>query len=386
MKPLARTVAEMPQSGIREIANLAARTPDCVRLDLGEPHFPTPPHIVEAACQAARDGFTKYTPPVGLLSLRQAISEKLQRVNGLDVPADRIVAVSGATSGLFTACLSILEHGDEILLPDPAWPNWDMMVLSAGGKIRYYPADSSRNFLPDPGELDEYVGDRTRGIILNSPSNPTGAVMSPGLVREMVDFARRHDLWVIADECYDEFVFDEEHACAARFDGDGRVISLFSCSKTYAMTGWRVGYVACPQDLIEVMAKLQQPVIGSICSVAQKAAEAAFRGPQDSIAVMRDYYRVNRDLAVDMFADTGIRTWSPGGAFYMMVDISSASTDTYDFAKRLVRSRQVSVAPGETFGPGGRGLVRLSLATARDRLETGLARVIEGIQADSQAA
>ena len=379
MKPLAQTIAAMPQSGIREIASLAAQMPECVRLDLGEPHFQTPVHIIEAACRAAHDGFTKYTPPVGLLSLRQAISEKLERVNDLVISPEQIVAVSGATSGLFTACLSILEHGEEILVPDPGWPNWEMMILSAGGQVTRYPVSPENNFLPDPEALDQYVGRKTKGIILNSPSNPTGAVMSPELVERMVEFAKRHDLWVIADECYDEFVFDDQHACAARFDDDGRVISLFSCSKTYAMTGWRVGYVACPEALIDVMAKLQQPVIGSICSVAQKAAEAAFQGPQESVEEMRDYYRGNRDLAAEIFVDQEIKSWSPGGAFYMMIDISDATMDTYGFAKKLIKSHAVSVAPGETFGPGGRGLIRVSLATTRDKLSVGLRKIIDAV-------
>jgi|LauGreDrversion4_2_1035121.scaffolds.fasta_scaffold00197_5 aspartate aminotransferase len=386
MKSLSKVVVNMPRSGIRQIASMAVEMPDCIRLDLGEPHFPTPRHICDAAHKAALDGFTKYTTPVGLKSLREAMSAKLKRVNGLDVPIDRIVATCGATSGLFNACLAILEHGDEMLLPDPGWPNWEMMVLAAGGRPVRYAAPASNGFLPDPAALDALVTPRTKGILINSPSNPTGAVMPADLLRQMVEFARRHDLWVVSDECYDEFVFSGEHTSAARYDEDGRVISVFSCSKTYAMTGWRVGYVAVPAVAAEVQAKLQEPVIGSICAVAQKAAEAALNGPQENVGMMRDYFRARRDQAIHLLEKAGIRTWRPEGAFFLMVDISGATLDTYGFAKDLLLKEKVSVAPGETFGPAGRGLVRIALATSEEKLETGLSRLIRTIQRETELA
>lgn len=370
----------MPQSGIREIVSLATQVPGCIRLDLGEPNFPTPRHVCDAAHAAALAGMTKYTPPVGLPGLREAISGKLRRVNGLDVPAGRIVATNGATSGLFNIFVALLEAGDEVLLPDPGWPNWEMMVLATGGRVVRYPTPAGNGFRPDPADLDRFVTDRTRAILLNTPSNPTGAVMPPDLVEAMVGFAARYDLWVVSDECYDEFVFDGTHASAGLYDTDGRVFSVFSCSKTYAMTGWRVGYVAVPERAVDVMAKLQQPVIGSICSIAQKAAEAAFLGPQDIVAEMRDFYRARRDEAVSMLGAAGVGTWVPDGAFFALIDVSPATSDTYAFARRLVRAHGVSVAPGETFGPSGRGLVRISLATDAESLDRGLSRLVAAIR------
>ena len=375
----------MPQSGIREIVALASKVPDCIRLDLGEPNFPTPQHICDAAYEAANGGFTKYTLPVGLLSLRESIAVKLKRVNGMDVLPSNIVATSGATSAIFNACIAILEHGDEMLMPDPGWPNWEMMILASGGKVVRYEAPAHHGFLPDPDRMDHLVTPRTKGIILNTPSNPTGAVMPEQLVRRMVEFARRHDLWVISDECYDEFVFDGSHVSAGTFDIDGRVISVFSCSKTYAMTGWRVGYAVVPDAAREVMAKLQQPVIGSICSIAQKAAEAAFNGPQDCVAEMRAFYRARRNQAQTFLRQAGMKTWSPEGAFFAMIDISQASTDTYAFARAMVLQHKVSVAPGETFGPAGKGLIRVSLATSEDNLELGLERIVGAIRLNSKA-
>lgn len=386
MRPLSTVPVTMPQSGIREIVALATQVPGCIRLDLGEPNFPTPAHICDAAYKAMQDGFTKYTPPVGLLSLREAIAGKLERVNGLSASPGNIVTGSGATSILFNACIALLEHGDEILLPNPGWPNWEMMVLAAGGRIVRYDAPAENGFLPDPESLDALVTHRTKAILINTPSNPTGAVMPADLVRRLVEFAQRHDLWVLSDECYDEFVFEGDHASAGRFDADGRVISAFSCSKTYAMTGWRVGYGLIPGAAAEVMAKLQQPVIGSICSVAQKAAEAALKGPQDAVAEMRHFYRERRDQFLSLAKDLGLRTWRPEGAFFAMIDISEATTDTYAFARALVRERQVSVAPGETFGPAGAGLIRISLATEPGLLEEGLERISAAIRAQAQAA
>jgi aspartate aminotransferase/aminotransferase len=386
MKPLSHTPFVMPQSGIREIVGLATQVPGCIRLDLGEPNFPTPRHICDAAYAAATGGFTKYTPPVGLQSFREAISGKLKRVNGLDVAPGNIVTGSGATSLIFNACVALLEHGEEMLLPDPGWPNWEMMVLSAGGSVVRYPATAASAFLPEIDKLDGLVTPRTKAILLNSPSNPAGAVMPRPLVREMVEFARRHDLWVVSDECYDEFVFDGKHVCPAEFDTDGRVISVFSCSKTYAMTGWRVGYAAVPPGAIDVMAKLQQPVIGSICSIAQKAAEAAFLGPQDCVAEMRDFFRARRDQALTILRQAGIVSNAPEGAFFAMIDVSQATDDTYAFARHLVKSHAVSVAPGDTFGPSGRGLIRVSLATSEENLEIGLTRIVKAVRSPARAA
>ena len=380
MQPLSPRAVALPESGIRRITNAAVAIPGCIRLEMGEPQFATPLHICEAAARAACDGFTKYTASQGLLSLREAMSAKLARVNSFDVPPERIVATNGALSGLFTTCLALLGEGDEMLVPDPGWPNWEQMILTAGGRVVRYPTPRSRLFLPDPDTMDTLVTPKTRAILIKSPSNPTGAVMPSALVEAMVAFARRHDLWVVSDECYDECVFDGEHISPARFDTDGRVISLFSCSKTYAMTGWRVGYAAVPEQAIAVLAKLQQPVLGNICSVAQKAAEAALTGPQACVAEMRDYYRARREQAVGMLTAAGMTIDRPGGAFYLMVDVSSANPDATAFALDLLHTHKVAVAPGETFGPGGAGLVRVALCASEEAIAQGLGKLIEVVQ------
>ena len=186
MQPLSPRAVALPESGIRRITNAAVAIPGCIRLEMGEPQFATPLHICEAAARAACDGFTKYTASQGLLSLREAMSAKLARVNSFDVPPERIVATNGALSGLFTTCLALLGEGDEMLVPDPGWPNWEQMILTAGGRVVRYPTPRSRTFLPDPDTMDTLVTPKTRAILINSPSNPTGAVMPSALVEAMV--------------------------------------------------------------------------------------------------------------------------------------------------------------------------------------------------------
>jgi aspartate/methionine/tyrosine aminotransferase len=373
---MSSAVRTMPESGIREIVALARNVPDCIRLDLGEPHFNTPGHIVEAAHKAALAGETRYAPPAGLPSTRAAAAEKIRRVNGLEADPEKIIITNGATSGLLNALIATIEPGDEVLMPDPGWPVWEMMILAARGIAVRYETPRETGFLPEPDKMSALVTPRTRAIIINTPSNPTGVVMPGSLIEAMVAFARRHDLWVISDECYDEILFEGTHVSAAHYDTDDRVISVFSCSKSYAMTGWRLGYTLAPAGIAAAMAKLQTAITSSISTPTQKAAEAAFAGPQDLQAMMRTTYAAQRDLALSMIQQAGLPVWRPSGAFYCMLDVSRATDDTYAFAKRMVAVQKVSVAPGETFGNAGAGLVRLSLATTPEKLEEGLSRLL----------
>src|SRR4051812_33289879 len=375
MKPLATSPSAMRRSGIREIMELALEVSDVLHLEVGEPNFKTPRHIVDAAYQAALDGYTRYTANAGFLSLRRAIADKLRRVNGFEAPPDRIIVTHGAVSGLMNAAMALLDPGDELLLPDPGWPNCEMMALSLGAVPRRYPLDVENGFLPHMGALEALVGRRTKALLINSPANPTGAVFPEALVRELVAFANRHDLWLISDECYDQLVYDGVHTSPARFDTDGRVISAFSFSKTYAMTGWRIGYTVAPPGVVELMLKLQEPVISCASAVSQKAAEAALLGPQSCVEEMRASYHARRDAALAVLREAGFQPSIPRGAFYVMVDVSAATDDSYDFARELLKNRRVAVAPGEAFGPSGRGLVRVSLATERSILEEGLRRL-----------
>jgi aspartate/methionine/tyrosine aminotransferase len=375
MRPLNRVVKNMRRSGIREIMDLSQGMPDVVHLEVGEPGFPTPQHIVQAAERAMEQGFTKYTPNAGLLSLRQQIVSKLRTVNGLDVGTQNVVVTTGAVGGLATALMAVVEPGDEVLIPDPGWPNFEMMVTCSHAAPRLYPLYAGDGFWPRIEVLEELVTSRSKAMIINSPCNPTGAVFSEELVEDLVDFAARHDLYLIADEVYEQLVFEAEHVSPARFDPNGRVVGVHSFSKTYAMTGWRVGYAAASEEVAALIAKLQEPYFSCASSVSQKAAEAALAGPQECVAQMREEYREHRDLAARLLEDGGLGSVKPAGAFYTMVDITPFGMDSYAFARRLLQEARVAVAPGGTFGPSADGYIRVSLAPTAEEIHEGLTRL-----------
>jgi aspartate/methionine/tyrosine aminotransferase len=385
MKPLARAAASMRRSGIREIMDLAAGQPNVLHLEVGEPDFPTPPHIVEAGVAAARAGFTRYAPNAGLPELREAIAEKLARVNGLRVTPDQVVVTAGSVCGLMTTLMALVEPGDEVLLPDPGWPNCEMMVRGIGARPVPYPLDAARGFLPDLDALVGSITGRTKALLVNSPANPTGAVFSEETMRRLVAIAVEHDLYLLSDEVYDQLVYDGEHFSPACLDGDGRVVSVYSFSKTYSMTGWRVGYVVAPPAIAEVVTKLQEPVTSCASTVSQKAAEAALLGPQTCVEEMRLAYRERRDTALAILRDGGVDAVEPHGAFYLLVDVGGVTSDTYAFARDLVREQRVAVAPGEAFGLGGRGFVRLSLAADRQVVAEGARRLAATVAEPSRA-
>ncbi|MBC7340008.1 MAG: aminotransferase class I/II-fold pyridoxal phosphate-dependent enzyme [Firmicutes bacterium] len=379
MPSLSQLVVGLKQSGIREIMNLAIGMPDVIRLEVGEPLFSTPAHIVEAAGRAAREGYTKYTANAGLLTLRELIARRFNQDYGLPVTAENVVVTVGGVGAVSGAVRAVVDPGDEVLIPDPGWPNYEMIVRCAGARVRRYPLLPENGFLPDPALIDRLIGQRTRALIINSPSNPLGTVFDEDLVRELVELAGRRDIFLIADEVYEKIVFEGRHHTALAFDRDGVVIGVFSASKTYAMTGWRLGYAIASQPVIAQMAKLQEAYVSCAPSVSQKAAEAALSGPQDCVEEMRRTYRENRDLAVATLDEYGIRYQRPAGAFYLWVDVGCE--DSHAFARELLQTHRVAVAPGTTFGPSGREFVRVSLAAQAADIREGLvrlARVVKG--------
>lgn len=383
MRPLSSTVKNMRRSGIREIMDLAQAMPEVIHLEVGEPGFPTPSHIVQAAHKAAEEGFTKYTPNAGLLSLREQIVSKLAALNGLELSVENVVVTTGAVGALATALIAILEPGEEVLIPDPAWPNFEMIIICSHGVPKFYPLSPENRFWPEIGVLEDLVTPRCKAMIMNSPSNPTGAVFPAEHIQALVDFAVRHDLYLIADEVYEQLIFEVDHVSPGRLDDDGRVVGVHSFSKTYAMTGWRVGYAVASRSVAELIAKLQEPYFSCASSVSQKAAEAALMGSQDCVAKMRKEYQKNRDLAAKLLKDAGLAFVRPQGTFYTMVDISAFGLDSYTFAKKLLEEQAVAVAPGRTFGPSGDGYIRISLAPTAVEIREGLARLasfVHGLQ------
>jgi aspartate/methionine/tyrosine aminotransferase len=379
MKPLAHTPETMPGSGIREIVNLAVTMPDVIRLEVGEPNFPTPQHIVDGAARAVADGFTKYTQSAGLLSLRTLIAERVSRTHGFPVTPDQVNVTVGGVQGVQDVAIALLEPGEEALVPDPGWPNYEMAVMVREAAPIRYPLSVEHGFVPRVEDLERRVTSRTKLLFLNSPGNPTGAVFPRAVVEDLVAFARRHDLYVLADEVYGELVFEGEHVSPAIFDRE-RVIVLNSFSKTYAMTGWRIGYVVANDAISRVVAKIQEPMISCVSGMVQKAAEAALTGPQDCVREMRESYRERRDAVVTVLKAHDSYLYTPHGAFYIMVDISRSGMGSREFALALLEDQRVAVAPGTAFGDAGSDFVRISLATEKAQLIEGVERLCRFVQ------
>ncbi len=373
------TIRSMPRSGIREINDLASQYPGVIHLEVGQPNFSTPEHISRAAGDAALNGFTTYTPNAGIPELREAIADKLRTLNGIDAEPENVTVTTGGCGALFTTLVTLCDPGDAILLSDPTWPNYGMMASLQGLEVRHYPLRAEDGWLPNPEEIEKQITPNCRAMILVSPSNPTGTIIGEGLMRELLDLARRHNLWVISDEVYDEITFGEPAVSAYPIDSD-RVISIFSFSKTYAMTGWRIGYAVARPDMAAVLGNSQEPTTSCVNSLSQIGALTALRGPQDEVWAMRDAYWERRDLVTEMLSQADIAFARPEGAFYVWVDISQSRLPDNEFARRMVIDHRVAVVPGTTFGPGGGTHVRVSLATDTESLLEGVSRLIQAVR------
>lgn len=375
MAEMSKMVSGLKRSGIRVILDLASGMDGVIHLEIGQPLFNTPPHICEAGAEAARTGYTRYTPNKGLGSLREAIAERVNKDYRLSLSPDNVVVGVGGVGVLATSVRGLVDTGDEVLLPDPGWPNYEMIVYCAGAVPRRYPMEPDRGFLPSVESIEKAITPKTKAIILNSPSNPLGVVLPPELLEELVELARRRDLFILSDEVYEKILFEGRHACALSYDTDGRVISVFSFSKSYAMTGWRVGYAAASEKLIDQVGKLQEPYVSCACSVSQKAAEAALLSSQDCVEEMRQTYQDNLAAAKEILDRSGLRYFLPQGAFYMWIEVNTENSSVY--ARELLSAKKVAVAPGTTFGPSGRRYIRISLASAREEIREGLRRLAD---------
>lgn len=377
MKPVNDRLLRMPRSGIRGVMDVVeSMSGPVTRLEVGQPHFPTPEHIIKAAFEAAEAGFTKYTPNHGLAEVRERIAAKISRdYPALQPTADDIVLTVGGVYAIALAMLAFVKPGHKVMIPDPGWPNYTLQAITANTTPLYYPLHQENQFKPDVAELGHLVTPDTDLIVVNSPSNPTGTVLGESDLEALVRFAHDHDLWVVSDEVYDKVIYEGEHVPLASLDEDARVITVNSFSKTYSMTGWRLGYLLTSPKTGQELSKLSEALISCPSSISQKAAEAAVTGPQDSVAKMVRYYKQNRDLAVRLLESSGATFVPPHGAFYVLIDIANTGLDSSDFSMALLQSERVSVAPGQTFGPSGNRFVRASFCTDRSEVKRG----IEGI-------
>jgi aspartate aminotransferase len=367
-----------PHSVIREIGALAAAYPDAVRLEIGDPTFVTAQHVIDAAARAAAEGYTKYTPSAGLPRLRELLVEKLRHRNGIECGVPNVIVTTGGCGAIFASLLVLLDPGDEVLVPDPGWPNYVAMAHMLNASYVHYPLLRDQGFEPAFDVLESRVSGRTKVLVVNTPGNPTGAVYSREVLKRLADFAARHDLWIISDECYDDLVFDGRHVSMGTVSDAERTISVFSFSKAYAMTGWRVGYLVAEAELASSIGKTQESVVLNAAAISQKAAEAALLGPQAHREEMRLFYRDRRDEAIGLLDEAGVDYVRPAGAFYLMVRLPPG-TDSRTFAVSLLETHRVAVTPGVGFGPSGEGMVRISLSTQSETLRLGLERLTAAV-------
>jgi aspartate aminotransferase len=357
---------------------------DVVHLEFGEPDFPTPEHIAQVAIDSIEGERQGYGPGNGLPWLRALIAERVARVNRFAPSPEQIVITAGGTGGLMGSLLCLCAPDDEVLVPDPGWPGYEGMLATAGAREVRYPLLAGDGWLPDLAALDAAVTPRTRVLLINSPSNPGGAVFPRETMTALLEIARRHDLWLLSDECYDELIYDGEHVSPATLNTDGRVVTVGTFSKSYAMTGWRIGWVVAPPQLAPVLTLATSAQINNLPLFVQRAAAAALTGPQDCVAQMRAAYQQRRDLAAKLLEEHGLLEYVPQGAFYLLVPVARAAGlapdapfDGVAFAERLIAERGIALAPGGAFGGRTAGYARISLASSPDALQEGITGLLE---------
>ncbi|WP_019179030.1 pyridoxal phosphate-dependent aminotransferase [Microbacterium yannicii] len=376
MPQIAPHVALMPGSGVRHILEQALRRPGTIILAVGEPGAVAHAGIRDAAATAWRDGAIRYTPNGGISELRRAIVDKLARENSLHVDVEQVWVTVGATQALHLAMALTLSRGDEVLVPDPGYTTFTMNAHLLQAMPVPYPLRAERDFQPDLSELETLVTPRTRAIIVNTPSNPLGSTFDRETLGALLDLARRHDLWLISDEVYERFTWGERHVSPATLDDDDRVLSVFSMSKTHAMTGARVGWLVTPPGWRQTMLRVQESVVSCVDEPSQRAAVAALEGDQAQVDRAAAHYRDNLAAATALLDRRGLRYLDPTGAFYLWIDVSHVSDgDVLRWCERFLDEAQVAVAPGSAFGITGEGWVRVCVASDRAELLEGLARI-----------
>jgi aspartate/methionine/tyrosine aminotransferase len=366
----------MPRSGIREIFDTASRLPHAIHLEMGEPDFTTPAHIRAAAIDALEAGYTRYTPNAGIPALRTAAATKLQRVNGIEADPSQVTITVGGVGGLYSSLVALCNPGDEVLLVGPSWPNYRMIATLLDLRFTQLPLGTSRGERPTVDALEAARTADTKVLLVNSPANPTGQVLTRDELTAMVGWVEEHGLWMLSDEVYDQISYDGVASSPYPLSSTGAVVSVFSMSKTYAMTGWRIGYVVASPEVAPLIEKTLEPTVSCANAAAQVAAIAALDGPQDCVAEMRAAYRARRDDAVSRLTAARVPHTPPEGAFYLWIDISASGLDSLTFARTLLDRHAVAVTPGVAFGPDYDDHVRVSLASAPDDLATGLEALV----------
>lgn len=375
--PLSKIARDLPPSGIRKFFDIAAKMHDVISLGVGEPDFITPWGIREAGIYSIEKGQTTYTSNYGLLELRQEISKHLSQKYGAKYsPEDEILVTVGVSEGMDLVMRAILDPGDQVLIPEPCYVSYRPCVALAGGEPVGVATRSEDNFRVSVAQLEQKLTPKTKAIILGFPSNPTGATMPRQALQEIVDFAHKHNLFIVSDEIYDRLTYEGEHTCIASLkNAMPRTITLNGFSKSYAMTGWRIGYACAPPAVLTAMMKIHSYTALCAPITAQKAALEALKHAESAVEDMISQYNQRRRLIVDGLNSVGLTCHLPAGAFYAFPSIRATGLSSEEFAERLLYEEHVAVVPGTAFGEGGEGHIRCSYATSIEKIEIALSRI-----------
>jgi aminotransferase len=374
---ISKRVRDISPSGIRKFFDILASLEGVISLGVGEPDFVTPWHIREAGIYSLEKGHTSYTSNYGMIELREEIARYLNSRYGLVYnPQNEILITVGVSEGLDLAMRAILDPGDEVIGHEPIYVSYKPCTTLAGGKFIPIPTTVENAFKVNADDIEKRVTSRTKALMLGYPSNPTGAVMDRAGLMEIAEVAQRHDLIVVSDEVYERLVYGVEHTCFASLPGmQERTIHLGGFSKAYAMTGWRLGFAAAREEIIEAMMKIHQYTMLCAPTMAQMAALEALREGDVQVEEMVAEYDRRRRVIVDGFNHIGLTCFEPRGAFYAFPSVKSTGLSSEDFAERLLREEKVAVVPGDAFGESGEGYVRCCYATSMEEIEEALERM-----------
>ena len=374
---VSKMVSELKPSGIRKFFDLAAGMEGVISLGVGEPDFVTQWHVREEAIRSLEQGFTAYTPNAGLLELRQEIAQYMY--NEFDVtydPEHEVIVTVGASSAIDIAMRTILDPGDEVIVVEPCFVSYVPTVELAGGTAVTVQALQENDFKILPEQLEAVTTERTKAIMICSPNNPTGTMLSKADLEGIATYAIKHDLLVISDEIYAELAYDENYTSfAAINDMRERTILINGFSKGFAMTGWRLGFVCAPQEISEAMLKVFQYQLMCASTMAQYAAIEALRNGRPEVDMMVKSYRRRRNFIVESFNEMGLSCHNPGGAFYAFPSIKSTGLSSQEFAEQLLQQEKVAVVPGDVFGESGEGHIRCSYASSLENLQEAVTRI-----------
>ena len=384
MKALSKIAAGVSPSATLAVSALAkkmkAEGKDVIGFGAGEPDFATPDRISYAGVRAICDGKTRYTPAAGMIELRQAICDRAKADYGLEYETAQAVVASGAKHMVYIALAALVDPGDEVIVPAPYWVSYYEMVRLFGGVPVVVNVSEEQGFQLTPEQLEQAITDKTKAIILNNPSNPTGAVYPKEALKAVADVCVKHDLYIISDEIYDKLVYDGvpfTSVAALSDEIKAHTILINGVSKTYAMTGWRLGYACGPAPIIKIMTKIHQSAIMSAPTTSQYAAITALRECDGEIDKMRDEYNMRRRLVVHGFNSMGLTCFEPRGAFYAFPCIKSTGMTSQEFCTKLLEQKHVALVPGDAFGASGEGYCRVSYAYSVEHLTEAMKRIRE---------